>query len=229
MLVDILDKHPDILCYGELLLDARTLFNTAIIPQRTLFNWLYSKVNGNFTEKTVGFKVQLEHLDDYNLDLADMYHALKKPRFIILYRLNMLDIYVSLEIARKTNLWLIRDARERLHTQINLDWSNYLEYRNWLMNHWLGLKKALHELGAEYMVVCYEDLVASRATELKKIENFLGVQEWGMYDVSLLKQNPTELPEKVSNYADIAHYLEDKTLIEFDVKKLFDHKEQTRC
>jgi len=223
MLLDILSHHPNISCKEELLYPGYTIeaFNTTTIPRKTLLNWLYNKMDSNFPEQTVGFKVHLEHLNYHNLTAADLHYTLEKPQLIILYRLNMLDIYVSREIACKTGVWVTRDVSAMVGVQVNVDWNKYLQYRDSIIADWLALKKTLDELDTKYIIVCYEDVVASRSKELRKIEKFLGVQEWSMY-YTLTKQNPGELSEKVSNYADIAQYLSNKTLIEFDVKKLFD-------
>ena len=88
---------------------------------------------------------------------------------IILTR-NPLDSYLSLNIARKTQQWLLKNVKRRVDAQVDFDADEFSDYLNQLQDHQLIVQRQLQKTGQTGFCIHYDDL-----TELEVIN---GLAAW---------------------------------------------------
>ena len=223
LLVDLLNNHPEVVCSLELL-NKEEIHNRQLegASKRTLlkyikvamFQW-YGYVKG-----MSGFKIFSDQLRVTNLRLRDVLTTLNEPKLVILYRRNVLETYVSLEIAKRNNKWYSMTSANA--ESIDVDWEHFLNYANESIQDW---KTSLQQVKnyEHNFIVSYEELCEDKVEKIKGIIEFLCLPEleWEYLWYSV-KQNPKPLEKKVSNYKEITENMRvyDQGLFELDVRKL---------
>ena len=201
LLIQLLNCHPEITCKGELLnRNYLQTHNLRGASSSTLINYiLASLIPSKMFLSYTGFKLFNEQMEFCNLHLKDVLTALFYPHVIILYRENMLETYVSLEIAFKTDVWYSegRGTSER----IEIDWQKFVDYAVTERVRW---KRSMMEMSmhSEVLFVSYEELIGNRNKAMNRIFQFLNVDMCHV-EAASKKQNPLSLQEKIINFEQI--------------------------
>lgn len=197
LLVDQLNRHPQVLCMGEVYCP-NTSINTNIhffSTKHKILNPRYV-VYGNFMDpksseqrvalhcrscfskpfsvRCIGAKIFLEHLRWYDWSLFSLLETLKKPKVLYLYRSNLLESYLSLHIAFHNNRWY---STSLVNTEecVILDLQDFKEYQKSEIHYhrsaWNALKLKYRE---NILLVEYEDLLPSnRDQSMERIFRFI--------------------------------------------------------
>lgn len=203
LLVQLLNCHQKIACKGELLnRNYMQVHNLHGANNRTLISYiLASLIPSKIWLPYTGFKLFNEQLEFCNLHLKDLLTALFCPRVIILYRENMLETYVSLEIAFKTDVWYSEGSGSS--EKIKIDWQKFVDY---VMTERARWKRSMMDMSVysdhEMLFISYEELIGDRNKTMNKIFQFLNI-EMCHVEATSKKQNPLPLKEKIINYEQI--------------------------
>ena len=149
-----------------------------------------------------GFKLFYEQLEYCNLPLEDVLDGLYSPPVIVLYRENLLETYVSLEIAVQTNFWY---SREKVNNcSVKVDWNMFYLYAEREKRRWKEAMTALR--GVKKVVISYDELTGSQQDKtVHKLFAFLNLMSDQDQPVVVksVRQNPLQLEKKVVNYDEI--------------------------
>jgi LPS sulfotransferase NodH len=164
--------------------------------------------------KAVGFKLFYYHAQTGNTQEIWQYlQYYKELKIIHLVRKNLLQTYVSQQIALRTNSWYLKsDKQVKSNPAIALDYEE--------------TKKAFEEtkkLEAEndtffqnhqVIKVFYEDLVKDNWAEIAKIQNFLNVKPTPV-SISTKKRSPQSLQQVIQNYSELKASFQKSPYISF--------------
>ncbi|OUS05763.1 hypothetical protein A9Q96_11235 [Rhodobacterales bacterium 52_120_T64] len=201
LLEQSLNQYADITCHGE-------LFNPLFIghPKSTDFLGLDFVERERSPESLIkamikdaeggiaGFRV----FHDHDQRTAQM--ALRDPKCakIILQR-DVLQSFISLAIARKTDQWLLHDAPDRRGGKIVFDPLEFIEYRAKQEAHYEDIRNILQKGGQTAFWVRYPE--QRDVAILNGIAKFLGRDEvLKTNKETIRRQNPGSLTDKVENY-----------------------------
>jgi LPS sulfotransferase NodH len=201
LLEQSLNQYSGITCHGE-------LFNPSFIghPKSSDFLGLdfveREKSPGSLIKAMIkdagdgiaGFRV----FHDHDQRTAQM--ALQDPKCakIVLQR-DVLQSFISLEIARKTDQWLLHDAPGRRGGKIIFDPEAFKTYRAEQVQYYANIHETLQKSGQTAFEVHYPE---QRDTAvLNGIAQFLGQAEvLKTVKETIRRQNPGSLRDKVENY-----------------------------
>jgi len=201
LLVEYLNQIPGVHCLSEILNwrspiapSPRTSTAGAI---RHIQRWLQ-------TERTAlrGCKLFFNHLDDFGLELRDLEIAFPGARYLVLYREDMAEQFVSLEAARLTDQWLLRAGEKRKQLPVTVDSASLRRFCDDTRRDYQQLLShpAVHHRGS---IFSYEELIENPAQSMRQhVCSFLGVQPIEP-QAPLRKQNPEPLAARVANYASV--------------------------
>mgnify|MGYP000495243686 CR=1 FL=1 len=214
LLEQSLNQYSGIICHGE-------LFNPSFIghPKSTDFlgfdfakrekspESLIKAMIKDADQGVAGFRV----FHDHDQRTAQM--ALRDPKCakIILQR-DVLQSFISLEIALKTDQWLLHDAPDRRGGKIIFDHEEFKEYRAKQGVYYDNVREILQKSGQTAFWIHYPE---QRDVEvLNGIAKFLGQDEvLKTVKETIRRQNPGSLRDKVENYdemqAALSHWSED--------------------
>ena len=201
LLVQLLNCHHDIACKGELLnRNYLQVYHLRGASSRVLINYiLASLIPLKLWLPYTGFKLFNEQLEYCSLHLKHLLGALFYPHMIILYRESMLETYVSLQIAFKTDVWYseISSTSER----IRIDWQEFVDYATTERTRW---KRSMMEMSKYNTVLftSYEQLIGDKNKTVNKIFQFLNLSTCHV-EAASKKQNPLPLKEKILNFDQI--------------------------
>jgi LPS sulfotransferase NodH len=147
-------------------------------------------------ELYVGCKFLTHQFDELDITVKDILDLLKYPKVLVLYRRNLLDTYVSLQIAVQTGVWYSSTAVNDV--AITLDLEAFREFAYVQRRRWTECLQAIRTLGPHFCL-SYEDLVNNPATTMSNAFAFLELESVAVHTDSV-KQNPWSLKNKVSNY-----------------------------
>lgn len=180
MLCHILNKHPKIKCYFELLAteSERTTDTTAYSKDEALSRIL--EIYQDYTKhEAKGFKFKFPNQHHYYDEVTKYLYSNADYKIIFLYRKNVIKNYVSkvnqLQLLSQHNLANIEksvnipkilfDKQKKL--MFSHKTSNYILYNTFMYNE--ICKKKNH------LVVAYEDLVFDTSNTISKVCDFLNV------------------------------------------------------
>ena len=201
LLEQSLNQYSRITCHGE-------LFNPSFIghPKSTDFlgldfaerekspEALIKAMIKDAGDEIAGFRVFHDH------DQRTAHMALQDPKCakIILQR-DVLQSFISLEIARKTDQWLLHDAPDRRGGKIIFDPKEFDEYREQQEEYYADVRDTLQKSGQTAFWVQYPE--QRDITVLNGIARFLGQdEELKTVKETIRRQNPGSLRDKVENY-----------------------------
>jgi LPS sulfotransferase NodH len=152
--------------------------------------------------KAVGFKLFYYHAQEVKAQEVWQYlQANQELKIIHLVRKNLLQTYVSQQIALATNSWYLKSGKQvQSNPAIALDYeqtrkafeeTKKLESDNdtFFQNH-------------QILKVFYEDLVQDNLEEIAKIQNFLNVKPTPV-SISTKKRSPQSLQQVIQNYSEL--------------------------
>lgn len=202
-----LNSFADLHCYGEAYNphfvghhNRSELFGMDLVQREIAPLALIEKMKAQ-TDGLPGFRFFNDH------DPRVMAHALADPDCakIILTR-NPLDSYVSLKIASQTGQWKLADAKQRREAMVSFDLPEFLAQLEEKRMFQSALLKGLQTSGQTAFYIAYEDI--GDVDVLNGLAAFLGSShQIAAAAKSTKKQNPSDLEEKVSNYAEMVESL----------------------
>lgn len=120
---------------------------------------------------------------------------------IILTR-NLVDSYVSLKVARETGQWKLTNVKRRKAARVRFDPGEFEKYAARLQSFQLKILQRLQTSGQTAYYISYDDL-----QDLNVLNGLARHLESGDHldalDDSLKKQNPSELRDIVTNFAEM--------------------------
>ena len=148
-------------------------------------------------------KVFFHHLENYGLTLDDIDHAFPEAGYIVLYRENMVEQFVSHKQAVQTNQWLLLPGQDRKRARVTIDSK---ELRTYCDTTRRSYEQAIaHRAVAEHgVVLSYEQLTARPSQCVREficpLLNIPAIDPTSQ----MRKQNAEPLSQRVANYDEIA-------------------------
>lgn len=212
----LLNTHSQIITFGELFRSYDSIgwefpgYDQYLQSQRLKSlmqidpcRFLEEKVFRKFPKRilAVGFKIFYYHAqDDFRKAVWPFLKDQKNLKIIHLTRNNTLRIILSLKKAFLTNRWTNITGDEEKKLAISLDYEECLKEFTWSQE----IKKQYDDYfeGHHKIDVFYENLSNHCESEMKRIQEFLGVQ-YESVKPSTFKQANQPLSESISNYSEL--------------------------
>ena len=213
MLTMLMNCHPSIFCHTLELLNPDELIQynlvrdgSTVVSSHHLIKYIKARlVPWKPWLPYTGFKLFNEQIEFCKLPLGNLLNALHSPPVIVLYRENLLETYVSLQISFQTGIWFSEQKINQL--SIEIDWEDFQHYAIIERNRW---RESMHVLSThrKILFISYAELSNRKTESMGKIFTFLNLDPSVETSVTSLKQNPLSLREKISNYQEIMNRLE---------------------
>lgn len=156
----------------------------------------------NESTKAVGFKLFYHHARKGPWSKVWNYLAENGVKIIHQKRRNLLDRYLSLRLAERTNQWILIEGRDRpvATDPIELDPHDCLRdfYKTVWFYNWAD-EFFVHNPMLE---VYYEDLSADPAPVSQQVQDFLGLEP-KLLSTKMVKQQRKTKAEMISNYTEL--------------------------
>ena len=154
---------------------------------------------------TRGCKLMLYQLKNCHLSLERLDAEFPGAKYIVLYRENLAEQYVSHLKSLATQQFALRAGEEKRNTQVHVDRQALAAYCEEIR---AGYEQVLRhaELRERSVLLSYEELVRDTDRWLGEIASLLGVEAASAH-TRLLKQNDQPLSASVSNYGEVASIL----------------------
>jgi LPS sulfotransferase NodH len=151
--------------------------------------------------KAVGCKIFYPHLTAHEWL---QFNALPDFKIIHLMRRNQVKLFLSLQIAQKTNRWIenkpgIKPPLEQ--RQIRID-PRQLKAFIQLSHLWREQARQRFKDRA-ILEIYYEDLIADFDRVVTEAITFIGAKQWDRAKVNLRKQNPEAMRDLILNYDEL--------------------------
>ncbi|MEM9060059.1 MAG: hypothetical protein AAGD13_06315 [Pseudomonadota bacterium] len=147
-------------------------------------------------DKISGFRIFNGH------DRSVLNFSLDDPRCArIILRRDPLESYVSLQIARETDQWMLRNPKRRMTAKIHFDPVDFARYRSGLLAYYDAIETRLAASGLPVLRIDYEDL--AYPDRLQQVAEHIGSSGTVPDEAPILRQNPMPMCEKVENYEEM--------------------------
>jgi len=149
----------------------------------------------------IGFRMFLDH------DVLVMAEALYNPavKKIVLTR-NLLDSFVSLKIARETDVWLTTEARKETVEKVTVDTNELCTFALRQSLFYNDVLSVLQRSGQSYFHIDYAEI--KDLDRLNGMAEFLGVPDRFLTaDEPIKRQNPGRQEDKIANYPELSDAL----------------------
>lgn len=151
--------------------------------------------------KAVGCKIFYNHLTE---EEWLKFQFLPDFKIIHLTRRNQVKLFLSLQIAQKTNQWVenkpgIKPPLEQ--RQICIDQRQLIEFIR--LSHLQREQARQRFKDRAVLEIYYEDLVADFDRVVTEAITFIGAKEWDRAKVNLRKQNPEPMRDLILNYDEL--------------------------
>lgn len=189
LVCELLTHYQHTVNIKEVLYYTHTLFsdynNTLFsVEERTFFKHLYNKYNNTtltprevittaqeYFKKTIILKIHLHQFDQWSTQELDWILSQPNHRFILLERINFLEVAVSDTIAKQTNVWHISDTSD---IKIKIDPVVLIQDREIYQNNYTDIKNRLAALSIDYQYIEYD-----RDLKIQNAEYFVSlVDPW---------------------------------------------------
>lgn len=213
LLQRLLDSHPHIMCGGEVFNPSLPVRQSIIRLERPIEDgadpiaYLNDVVFKTYPPelKAVGFRLFYDHARDKNWGKVWDYLRQTPVRVIHLRRRNLLDRYLSLQLAQRTNVWVtVKKTTDAYNAPIKLDpaacFNDFSRY------HWQEKESEALFTGCPLLNVTYEDLTHQKEKTIRGILDFLGVS-WHELTTGVKKQRVRSKQEIIENYEELKSYL----------------------
>jgi len=148
-------------------------------------------------------KVFFHHLENYGLTLDDIDHAFPEASYIVLYRENLVEQFVSHKQAVQTNQWLLLPGQDRKRARVTIDpkeLRTYCDTTRRCYEQFIAHKA----VGARGVVLSYEQLTTRPSQCVREficpLLNIPAIDPQSQ----MRKQNAEPLAQRVANYDEIA-------------------------
>jgi len=193
LLISLLNSNPKIIAHGE---------KFSLLGHKNC-DQIYKEIFPKKSNKIVGFKLFYYHPNDS--EDKSIWNTLKNNqsiKIIHLQRKNLLRSHISRLIAGKTENWASTQAKETglKEKQIHIDTEKLLSDFETTNNYIKETNEAFKN--HRTIEIFYEDLVNDRKKTIKRISNFLEVEDMDLKS-NLKKQNQEKIKEIVLNYEEL--------------------------
>lgn len=162
-------------------------------------------------------KSKHNHLPSRDISLLRMVRRLSLAFVVVMWRKNLLEQYVSHQIAERTGKWVSHDEERPMEVEtVKVDPEAFQQYCNEQREGW---KKVAQEVVHEVPVlfVAYEDLCVNNNACMEPLFRAMGLTSCSLHS-DTQKQNPAALAEKVENWSMLSEKVHNATI---DVPSLF--------
>ncbi len=122
-------------------------------------------------------------------------------KVIHLTRKDILELYVSLKIAERTNLWSsVKISSQKSTPQLHVDCLDFKQFALTYIKQQKEFKRLFK--GHEILTIQYEDLHKNPDVVLQHVQEFLGVVQKKLFSL-LQKQNTQDVRLLISNYEEV--------------------------
>ena len=157
----------------------------------------------NLSQSVVGFKTFPEHLVYHNLSLLELVRRLDVKWVIVVWRENFLEMYVSLQIALKTNVWYSMQPTSQSES-VHVDGKELLQYLAETEQRWKDVVKDWPP-DVVPIFVKYEDLVQNTTSEMHRILHCMSLDPTDYeFEAESCRQNPAPVSQKVSTWNELS-------------------------
>jgi LPS sulfotransferase NodH len=149
-----------------------------------------------------GCKLFLRELENYRLTIDDLERAFPSAFYIVLYRENLAEQYVSQKAAERTRQWILRPGQTRKQITVTIDPTQFKKHCAQMRS---GFETILAHpaVGERGTLLTYDALARDPSGCLRElICPLLGVP-FAAPQSTLCKQNTEPLSERVTNYAEV--------------------------
>ncbi len=211
LLLDYLKSIPNTSFKAEIL-NSRMSYGIRrrFISKRTVLRHIAHSIN--YSEHRIfGTKLISSQMQTHGIVLQDLKNLFPSVRFIILYRQSLLDQFISLKIAEKTNVWQWIDNGFLLPDSIDIDLHE--------LNCFCGEVKTFYEgilasswLRERSLIISYEELVSDpHGLFNRSVFPFLDVSASRIWSVTK-KQNNKRPFEIVNQYEKLKKLINEESL-----------------
>jgi len=210
----LLNDHPEVFSLGEVF-NLPTIWgqpgNPEINHSRILkifrnllpVSFLRLYVYGKYPDlvKAVGFRYFYSQADTFQ-SVTDYLRSQSDVKVIHLKRRNLLDSYVSLNLAKSSGVWSSEKPPGKLRKLVinPKDCLDYFEKSSRLITKYDRLFAKSSRID-----IYYEDLLRKKASQIRKILKYLGILDRKL-TCNLIKQNTRSFDEVVVNYKILKKY-----------------------
>lgn len=205
LLIDYLNWLPGVGCLPEVLNWGGPIGPQKFLhPQRIVRHLQQSLQTLHTTHRSC--KIFLHELKHYRLTIDDLEQAFPTARYVLLYRENLAEQYISRQVAELTGQWSLLPGQPRKNAAIDIDPAHLTQYCQQVQRDYAAIAehRAIATRGA---VLSYEELVANSARCLREVVCRLLGTPYSEPKTAYLKQNVEPLAERVTNYAEVATLL----------------------
>ena len=134
-------------------------------------------------QPVVGFKTFPEHLIYHKLSVVELVRRLDVKWVIVLWRERCLDMYVSLQIAQRTNVWFCTEPNSQVET-VKVDGTGFLQHLANMERQWKDVVRGWPP-DVVPIFVKYEELAENCTLEMQRILRCMSVDP-SEYELSLI-------------------------------------------
>jgi len=210
LLISLLNSHSRISMKKEILSDTNYEGLSRLFHGRgqMLRHIKYGVMSRN--AQYAGVKLQLSQMNKWNITPHNLCEFFPTARFIILYRQNIIEQFLSLQRARKTGKWhkTSSGSKSRHLEKTYFDIGAFRRFCNYIKRAYTNLKK-YPELKNRSIIVSYEDLVEKGQNWFDgTVFPFLHLEP-EVLGTNLVKLNRWPLEKSIENYHEIQSLLDD--------------------
>ncbi len=215
--VDMLDSHPHVSCYGELLLPEGTGKHPVgaqdtvplsdVLSERPsgslvrhLEGWRYLDRLYRGRAESVGFKLMYAQVRAFPWLLA--YLVVRRVRVVHVVRTNKFDQVLSRIVARETNQYHVLPGEEVNEARVRVDVDELIRQMEWEERKVGQFRRLLSLLPVPSLEVSYESLV-SGDTGFETLLYFVGVAPEGDLVSRLTRLGSRSYEERIENYDEV--------------------------
>lgn len=208
LLETTLAQFPELVCHGE-------AFNPAFPGKpkaKDCLGWTLAQRDADplgflahLTRATPGQIPGFRLFDGHSKPVLE--HVLSDPDCArIVLRRNPLDSFISLQIARTTDQWILRNPARRVEARVRFEPAAFETYRAQILAYYARLRATMQTSGTTAFELDYEDL-KSRET-IDGLARFIGATFLPpRLEERIARQNPGGLADKLENPEELAAWL----------------------
>jgi len=210
LLANLLSSHPQIKMFSELFNDklparkSHSLEAGPLAPDDDPHVYLEQRIFRMYLPhiRAVGFKILYDQARDGDWSAVWDYLRRNRLKIIHLKRRNILDQYLSLELAHKSDIWVASQPEQNVgyNQTIELDPGHCLDFTGRMIKWWRQIDEFFQD--SLVLQLTYEDLTANLAAESGRVLDFLGL-EFEPLIPNIIKQRTTRKTEMIANYTDL--------------------------
>ena len=215
-----LDKLPDVRCHGELFNPAFIGFSSSrgqqgvagfkrpdVAARAADEEGFLRRVDEACDRPLMGMRLFLDHSPVMTSQL--LYD--RNVKKVVLSR-NLLESFVSLSIARETDVWLTTREAEGPPKPITVDTNKFLNYALRQSLYYNDILSVLQRTGQAYEMVDYTEL--TDLDRVNAVARFIGSEaRLEELDDPIKKQNPGTLAQKIGNYPKLQEELKRRQML----------------